>query len=140
MIVTSSRSVTTGDEEGVNGASPSPGTVNSTNWPALNGIGLSGRMKKVLILCVSVTMSSIFARMGRYGLGLQLMERLLQNFPYVNFSRARLNAAPAPVTGIGLEHCREEIELFIKSVLQPFGAVLAGVGAAGDPCEIPVQA
>ena len=28
--------VSEGDEEGVNGASPSPGNVNSTNWPVSN--------------------------------------------------------------------------------------------------------
>ncbi len=68
MIVISISSVTAGEDEGVKGASPIPGTHKSTNWPAWNAIGSSGRSPKVLIEGVSSTMWSIVAGIGMYGL------------------------------------------------------------------------
>ena len=53
-----------GSELGVNGASPTPGTVSCMNCPALNFIGLSGFRQNVLIVGVSVITSSRRVSMG----------------------------------------------------------------------------
>ena len=64
-IVISIRSVTVGEELGVKGASPYPGTVSCINCPALNGMGRAGLRTKVLIVGVSVMTSSSTVSIGK---------------------------------------------------------------------------
>ena len=59
-----------GVEEGVNGASPIPGTVNSMNCPVSNCITVSGFNLMVFIVGVSFITSSTSERVGLYGLSL----------------------------------------------------------------------
>ena len=63
-LLPSGADVMDGDDDGVKGASPTPGTVSSTNWPAAKTIGSAGRMEKVLIVGVSSTTPSISAGIG----------------------------------------------------------------------------
>ena len=66
MIVMPICSAMRGDDEGVKGASPIPGTVSSTNCPASKTTGSRGRKVKVLIEGVSSSTFSIVAGMGMY--------------------------------------------------------------------------
>lgn len=66
IIVSSIFSLVFGSEEGVKGASPIPGNVNSINWPVLNSNGSFGLKTKVLIVELSVIISKTSASMGLY--------------------------------------------------------------------------
>ncbi len=64
MIVISSVSLTFGFDDGVNGASPTPGTVSSTNCPASKVRGSFGRKRYVVMVGVSFLMCSMTLSIG----------------------------------------------------------------------------
>ena len=64
MMVISKVSRLKCDEDGVNGASPNPGTVSSTNWPARNRTSCSGFSTNVRMFGVSSVVFRMVAGTG----------------------------------------------------------------------------
>src|SRR3989338_5708018 len=70
IIVISNLSFSYCEDDGVKGASPLPGILISTNWPALKISGVSGLNLKVFIVGLSSITSSTSVFIGKYGLSI----------------------------------------------------------------------